>query len=119
MAKPCSGSPTKGHAMPHKITKIIGGLRYSTLTATEVCAYGSSNGSGDFRHEDTSLYLSPRGRFFLAGCGGPLSRWSRSAYGGYTGGEGLIPVSIAEARSFAEEHAPANTIAEFFEIEDA
>ncbi len=105
--------------MSHTITKIIEGLRYSTLTATEVCNFESSNGSRDFRYEDTSLYLSPRGRFFLAGYGGPLSRWSRSDYGGYTGGEGLLPVTIAEARSFAEEHASAQTIAEFFEIEDA
>ena len=105
--------------MSHKITKIIEGLRYSTLTATEICNFESSSGRGDFRYEDTSLYLSPRGRFFLAGCGGPRSRWSRSAYGGYTGGEGLIPVSIAEARSFAEEHASAKTIVEFFEIEEA
>lgn len=105
--------------MSHKITRVIEGLRYSTLTATEVCNCESSNGSGDFRYEDTSLYLSPRGRFFLAGRGGPLSRWSRSDYGGYTGGEGLIPVTVAEARSFAEEHASAKTIAEFFEIEDA
>lgn len=89
--------------MPHKITKIIGGLHSSTLTATEICNFESSNGSGDFRYEDTSLYLSPRGRFFLAGFGGPLSRWSGSAYGGL----------------FAAEHTSARTIAEFFEIEDA
>lgn len=105
--------------MSHKITKVIDGLRYSTLTATEVCNFESSNGSRDFRYEDTSLYQSPRGRFFLAGHGGPRSRWSRSDSGGYTGGEGLIPVSVAEARSFAEEHASAETIAEFFEVEDA
>ncbi len=101
--------PTEGNAMSHKITKVIEGLRYSTLTATEVCNFESSNGSGDFRYEDTSLYLSPRGRFFLAGRG-VASRWARSSYGGYTGGEGVIPVSIAEARSFAEEHASAKPL---------
>jgi hypothetical protein len=99
--------------------KIIGGLRYNTVTATEVCNFESSGGSSDFHYEDTSLYRSPRGRFFLAGYGGPMSRWSRSDFGGYTGGEGLAPVSVSEARTFAEEHASAKTIAEFFEIEDA
>lgn len=105
--------------MTHDITKIIEGRRYSTLTATEVCNFRTSNGKGDHRHEDTSLYLSPRGRFFLAGYGGPRSRWSRSVNGGYTGGKGLIPVTVADARSFAEQHACAETVAEFFEIEDA
>ncbi len=101
------------------ITKVIGGSRYSTLTATEICTYRSPAYRDDFQYEVTSLYVTQKGRFFLAGEGGALSRWSRAVAGGTAEGEGLVPVSETEAREFAEAHADADTVAEFFAVEDA
>ncbi len=97
------------------ITKIIEGKRYNTLTATKICTYENAE-----RCEVTSLYLSPNGRFFLAGTGGAMSRWSQAlSHNGRGAGEGLVPVSVTEARDFAEAHAAEDTIAKFFEVEDA
>lgn len=101
------------------ISKIIDGLRYNTATAEEICIFESDADRGDFRHEVTSLYRTPRGRFFLAGHGGASSRWAQPVQGGRSGGEGLHPVDPAEARGFAEQHADQDTIARFFVIEEA
>jgi hypothetical protein len=99
---------------------VISGFRYNTETATKICTYWSDVGSSDFKFERTALFRSPKGKFFIAGYGGALSRWSEQ-YGnnGQIGGEGLIPLDVDEARSFAELHADADTIAEFFDIDDA
>lgn len=105
--------------MDETIIKVVDGLRYNTDTATKICTYWSDCGSSDFKFERTALFRSPKGKFFIAGYGGALSRWSQPYQNGQTGGEGLVPVDVDEARSFAELHADADTIAEFFDIGDA
>ncbi|WP_132408507.1 hypothetical protein [Neorhizobium sp. S3-V5DH] len=101
------------------ISKIIDGLRYNTATAEEICSFESESGRGDFRHEVTTLYRTPRGRFFLAGRGGAMTRWAQPVQGGQSDGEGLHPVGTAQARNFAEQHADEDTIARFFVVEEA
>ena len=55
--------------------QIINGKRYDTNTATMV-ADVSPEGfyHGDFRYEETQLYRTPRGNWFLAGWGEAMSR---------------------------------------------
>lgn len=101
------------------ICKIIDGLRYNTMAAEKICSFENDSDSGDFRYEVTSLYRTPRGRFFLAGRGGAMTRWAQSIQGGRSAGQGLQPVSTGEARDFAEQHADENTVARFFVIEEA
>ena len=68
--------------------RIIDGKRYNTETATEICDVSAPGFyRGDFRYEDTQLYCTPRGGWFLAGEGGPMSRWARSV--GLTGSGSL------------------------------
>lgn len=106
--------------MNETIIKVIGGLRYSTETATKICTYESGGGRSDFKFECTTLFRTPKGRFFLAGHGNAMSRWSeRSGNNCRTAGEGLTAIDVDAARSFAELHADADTIAEFFKVEDA
>jgi hypothetical protein len=105
--------------MSIRISRIIDGLRYNTATATEICTFESDERRGDFRYEETTLYQTPRGRFFLAGHGGAMTRWTRPIQGGRAGGEGLMPLGNVEARAFAEEHADEETVACLFEIEEA
>lgn len=105
--------------MSISISKIIDGLRYNTATAEEICTFESERSRDDFRFEVTSLYQTPRGRFFLAGYGGAMTRWAQPVQGGQMGGEGLQPVGTSEAREFAERHADVDTVAEFFEVEEA
>lgn len=105
--------------MGEHIIRIIDGLRYDTATATQVCSYQSSQYSSDFRYEETALFRTSQGRFFLAGFGGPRSRWARSYGNETTGGSGLMPVDTGDARAFAEEHASPSQTASFFEVQDA
>lgn len=102
------------------ITKVVGGLRYDTSKAEIVCRH--ENGfPRDFKYEDTTLYRTPGGRFFLAGEGGAMSRWKErtSDDSAWMAGEGLTPVTVGEAREFAEQHVDTETVERFFEVEDA
>ncbi|MBY5826314.1 MULTISPECIES: hypothetical protein [Rhizobium] len=101
------------------ISKIINGLRYDTATATEICSFESSVSQADFQYEETWLYKTPRGQFFLAGRGGAMTRWAQPVQDGRSGGRGLVPVGVEEARAFAEDHAGEEIVAQFFEIEEA
>ncbi|MGO7338084.1 hypothetical protein [Rhizobium leguminosarum] len=105
--------------MDRHISRIIGGRRYDTMTATEICLYESGEFPGDFDFEVTGLYRTPRGRFFLAGHGGARSRWSRPVQGGCAGGEGLMPIGHRAAREFAEHNADEATVAKYFAVEEA
>lgn len=87
--------------------RIINGLKYDTSTADEICDISPSGfSSGDFNWEDTSLYRTKKGRYFLAGRGGAFTRWSVPiGQNGRGGGSGIQPVNEAEARSFVEQYA--------------
>jgi hypothetical protein len=83
--------------------QVIDGRVFDTDTATEICraAYGGSR--TDFQWHETALYRSPRGQFFLAGQGGPMSRWAQDVDGGgRSGGSGIVLLTQDEAREFME-----------------
>lgn len=83
--------------------RVIDGRIYDTETATRICEVGCE--TGDFQGHTTALYKSPKGTFFLAGKGGPLSMWARSTGGGpdsRSSGEGLRLVDAAEAADIVE-----------------
>lgn len=100
--------------------KILNGVRYDTKKATLIGGY-SNIGSGadshsDFRYWEADLYVTPRsGKFFIAGSGGPMSRFSQSAgQNSWSGGEDLVPMSKEEALEWAENYLDAETVEEFF-----
>jgi hypothetical protein len=64
--------------------QIVEGKRYDTSTARKIGSGGGKAYPGDFHYYSESLYLTEKGSFFLAGEGGPLSRYGRPAYGGGT-----------------------------------
>jgi len=101
---------------------VIEGKRYDTATAMEIGRGESKAYLGDFHYISERLYMTPRGNFFLAGEGGPLSRYGRPAHGGGTcGGYGIIPVTKEEALLWCESQLPVDEYEEFFPdmIEDA
>jgi hypothetical protein len=107
--------------------KILNGLRYDTKNAIEIGSY-SNIGAGadsrsDFRWWEATLYKTPRsGRFFIAGEGGAMSRFSQSVgQNSWTGGSDLIPMTREEALEWAEEYLSPDVIEEHFgdSIEDA
>jgi hypothetical protein len=78
----------------------------------------------DFQWWEAGLYKTPRsGPYFLAGSGGPMTRWARSiGQNGRTGGSAMIfPMSADEAREWAERYLTVEEVEKGFAdaIEDA
>ena len=83
--------------------QVIGGKLYNTETAMEICDVPCSNYPGDFEYHETKLYKSPRGKYLVAGHGGPKSRWSRTVgNNSWSGGRGIEIVDNEEAREIME-----------------
>ncbi len=88
--------------------KILDGIRYDTDRAVEIgsadnCCRGVDSVT-DFGYWQATLYRTPRsGRFFIAGHGGPMSRFAQSCgQNCWRGGEDLIPMTREEALEWAE-----------------
>jgi hypothetical protein len=96
--------------------RVIDGKIYNTATAYKVCDISPSGFSrGDFRYEDTYLYKSPKGTFFVAGEGGPMTRWAvPEGQGGRRSGSGIQIVSEDEAKSLVEQHGSDEDYEEAF-----
>ena len=103
--------------------KIINGKRYDTASAIEIGSYTSPGSSSDFESWSGSLYRTKRsGQYFMAGEGGPMSRFAQSnGQNSWSGGEDLIPMSKDEALEFAEQYLDSDEIEDHFAdvIEDA
>jgi hypothetical protein len=100
--------------------KIIDGKRFDTDRAVAIGA-ASHGYHGDHDHWEATLYRTPRsGRYFIAGSGGPASRFSQSAgQNTWVGGEDLIPMTTEEARRWAESYLDADAVEQFFDVEEA
>jgi len=89
--------------------KIIEGKIYNTETATELAHYEYGEGRRDFRYVWEALYRTPKGAYFTAGEGGPMTRYARSCGDNSTcGGEGLFVLTEAEAKEWMERHGSAD-----------
>jgi hypothetical protein len=104
-----------------RYVQIVDGKRYDTTNARELCDISSRGyDRGDSRYEDTRLFVTKNGRFFIAGSGGPLSRWSEaSGRHGLRGSEGIRPIHEKHARDLLEHYGVPKQVEEFFSIEDA
>lgn len=94
--------------------KIIDGKRYDTKTAEEIAEYSNAFGSRDFRYICESLYKTKNGNYFLAGEGGPMTKYAQ-AFGDSTGGgEAIIPLCREEAFAWCQEHNQQDAAEEHF-----
>ena len=94
--------------------KIINGKRYDTDTATLIGSAGYSY-PGDLEYWKESLYLKKTGEFFLHGEGGALSIYSRSTgQNEWSGGEVIRPLSMKEAKEWAEKYLDADEYEQVF-----
>ena len=102
------------------VKKIINGKIYNTDTATFIGNHQHSN-RGDFHFEDTDLYRTPKGAFFVQGTGGAYSRWSKPCgSNGMSGGHGIQAMTPTEALEWCEAAGiDADTIAQYFAVEEA
>lgn len=90
---------------------IINGFRYDTDKAIKVGS--ASNGYGrDLSSWDATLYVTKTARrYFLAGRGGPMTRYARSLGDNNTsGGEQIDPMSKEQALAWAEQYLDADEI---------
>ena len=82
--------------------KIIDGRRYDTDTADEL-ASDSYLYPGDHAHYEEALYRTPRGAYFLAGSGGPMSKYGQSCGpNSWSDGDGIVPLTDSEALRWIE-----------------
>jgi hypothetical protein len=83
--------------------RVIDGKVYDTIKANLVCELSSSHNYGDFGWHETALYRTAKGRFFVAGAGGPRSMWAKpGGQNSWSGGEGIRAIDEDEARSHME-----------------
>ena len=96
--------------------RIIDGKTYNTETAKKICDTGNDEYPTDFRYENSSLYITKKGAYFIAGDGGALSRFSVAEGNGYGGGAGIIVLSRDAAFSEVQRRAGYDTdlITEYF-----
>lgn len=98
--------------------KIINGKRYDTGTAKLIGEASYSNRT-DFNYWSEELYQKRTGEFFIYGEGGPASKYSRSTgQNSWSGGEKIIPITIKEAKEWAEKYLDGDEYEALFEVEE-
>jgi hypothetical protein len=94
--------------------QIIDSKTYNTETATVICDASNDLWCRDFAYERSCLYVTKNGAYFLAGEGGPASRFFRDTGNGKAGDSGIVVLTKSEALAEAEQHADTHEIEEFF-----
>ena len=100
--------------------RIVDGKRYDTRTAEEI-GTASRGHHGDFRAWTETLYRTKKGVYFIAGNGGPMTRWGQSSGNESWGDEGILPLTRDEALEWCSTYLDdAEEYEGFFsDIEDA
>ena len=88
----------------YDITRIISGRIYDTTTAKRVMHIDCHEYGDNVRWENTDLYRSPLGTWFLAGEGNASSRWGKKGADGSYPGDGIQLLTEDEAKAILEEH---------------
>ena len=97
--------------------KIINNKRYDTDTAKKVAEYDSDAARSDFNYYHEDLYQKRTGEFFLYSQGNAALKYSeldfltfsRAFPDGWQSGEKIIPLTVDEAREWAERTQDADT----------
>ena len=101
--------------------KVIDWKMYDTETATLLGEYAYGYG-GDFDRIEEGLYRTKSGRYFIAGNGGPRTKYAVAiSQNCWSGGSDIFSLTKEEALVWAEVHLDADEIEKAFgaEIEDA
>jgi hypothetical protein len=85
------------------LKRIINGKIYNTETADCIATWHNGHHGGDFNRCEESLYRTKKGAWFIAGEGGPLSKYARPVGNMTSGGDGLEPITAKEAQQWLEE----------------
>lgn len=88
--------------------KILDGFRFDTETATPIGSAENLGRGADNKTDQqwwvATLYRTPRGaRYFLAGIGGPMTRFAQGeGVNTWSEGSGIIPLSDDDAFDWAQ-----------------
>lgn len=85
--------------------KIIHRKKYDTTTATEIGSFCNVFDRSNFVWFEETLYRKKTGEFFLMGQGGPLSPYDNAE---------IKPLTLEEAKDWAELHLDADKFIELF-----
>ena len=102
--------------------RVIEGKRYDTETAdcvADISPRRYANDASNFHWEDTYLYRTKKGAWFIAGKGHAASRWATACGNGYGPGSGLQVVTAEDARLFLEQYGTVEDVEQYFTVEDA
>lgn len=94
--------------------QIINGKKYDTDTAKHIGGWHNGLSLRDFDHLSEDLYLKKTGEYFLHGEGGAMTTYSRSNGNTSWGSSSIIPLSIEEAREWAEKRLEVDRYEEIF-----
>lgn len=93
----------------------IRGKRYDTATAKLLGSMQGGGSEGNPAFYEESLYRAARtGKHFLAGRGGPESRYAELGRDGWTGGEQIRVIELRTARAWAAQYLDPARAAELF-----
>lgn len=99
--------------------KIIGGRVYDTDTARELGIWTNTWDHRSWTYEHESLYQKRTGEYFLFGEGGPQTKYAESTSDNqWSGGQKILPLSLAKAREWAEKHLTADEYEAAFGLPD-
>ena len=89
---------------------------YDTTTAELLGTYESPYYTSDYHYYQESLYRKKNGEFFLAGWGGPMTRYAEDYCDGRGSGSDISPIDAEEAKDWVESHLSAAAYIEIFGV---
>ena len=88
-----------------KMKKTINGHRYDTEKADCIVSASSEIADpDDMAYWSESIYRTPRGRWFAAGCGGPMTRYISVVGLSTSGSADIIPLTKEQAKKWLEHY---------------
>jgi len=98
--------------------KIINGRIYDTSKAILIGKENNGLSHSDFNWWEAGLYKTPvSGKFFLAGSGGAMTRFSRTiSQNEWCGGSKVIPMDQPTALQWAERYLEPEQIEQHFAV---
>ena len=87
---------------------------YDTKKAELIYEYENDYEMSNFQWMVESLYRTKKGEWFLAGEGGPMTKYRKISDDGDTYGEGLEPISADTALEWLKQFGDTKTIERYF-----
>ena len=79
------------------LVRVVDRKRFDTQTAIEIAAWENGLPPSDYYHISETLYRTKNGTYFLAGSGGPLTKYAFTCGGVKGYGSGIIPLCEDDA----------------------